>query len=165
MTDGAAPTPVVEVEDLCVHFPIRKGVLQRTVGHVRAVDGISFSIPEGTTLALVGESGCGKTTTGRCVLHLIEPTSGSVRFEGRDLAGIPRAEMRALRRRIQQEGRQLDVEDRRPQGLPALEEQGLESLGIAPEPGPTAPRGEQGPEPLEHDLLGQRLGRPERLDA
>ena len=86
--DPSITPPVVEVEDLVMHFPIKKGLLQRTVGHVRAVDGISFSVPRGTTTALVGESGCGKTTTGRCVLHLLEPTSGTVRFEGRDLAEL-----------------------------------------------------------------------------
>lgn len=93
--------PVIEVEDLVMHFPIKKGLLQRTVGHVRAVDGLSFSIEKGTTLALVGESGCGKTTTGRCVLRLLEPTAGSVRFEGQDLADVGAAELRSLRRRMQ----------------------------------------------------------------
>jgi oligopeptide/dipeptide ABC transporter ATP-binding protein len=95
------PPPVVEVSDLTMHFPIRKGLLQRTVGHVRAVDGLSFSVARGTTLALVGESGCGKTTTGRCVLRLLEPTAGTIRFQGRDLAGLRTSELRRLRRRMQ----------------------------------------------------------------
>ena len=68
--------PLIEVTDLKKHFPIRKGLLRRTSGQVLAVDGISFSINEGETLGLVGESGCGKTTVGRTVLRLIEPTSG-----------------------------------------------------------------------------------------
>lgn len=92
---------VVEVEDLVMHFPIKKGLLQRTVGHVRAIDGLSFAIERGTTLALVGESGCGKTTTGRCVLRLLEPTGGTVRFEGQDLSTIAAGDLRNLRRRMQ----------------------------------------------------------------
>ena len=97
---GAEP-PVIEVENLVMHFPIKKGLLQRTVGQVRAVDGLSFTIERGTTLALVGESGCGKTTTGRCVLHLLEPTGGTVRFEGTDLAEVSDSDLRGLRRRMQ----------------------------------------------------------------
>ena len=77
MTDNA---PVLEVRDLKKHFPIKKGLLRRTVGHVYAVDGITFTINQGETLGLVGESGCGKTTAGRAVLRLIEPTAGQVRF-------------------------------------------------------------------------------------
>ena len=95
------PAVVLEVEDLAKHFPITKGLLQRTVGHVRAVDGISFAIERGTTLALVGESGCGKTTTGRLVLRLLEPTAGTVRFDGRDLVTLSKSELRGLRRRMQ----------------------------------------------------------------
>ncbi|MEQ1871227.1 MAG: ABC transporter ATP-binding protein [Vicinamibacterales bacterium] len=93
--------PLLEVTDLKKYFPIRKGFLQRTVGHVRAVDGVSFSVARGEILGLVGESGCGKTTTGRCILRLIEPTSGSVRFEGREVVGLPRGRMRELRREMQ----------------------------------------------------------------
>jgi oligopeptide/dipeptide ABC transporter ATP-binding protein len=92
---------LIEVRGLAKHFPIHRGILNRTVGHVRAVDGISFDLKRGTTVSLVGESGCGKTTTGRLVLRLLEPTSGSVRFEGRDLAEVPRAELRSLRQRLQ----------------------------------------------------------------
>jgi oligopeptide/dipeptide ABC transporter ATP-binding protein len=79
---------LLSVRDLTKHFPIRKGLFSRTVGQVRAVDGVSFDLFPGETLGLVGESGCGKTTTGRCVLRLVEPTSGAVRFEGRDVLGM-----------------------------------------------------------------------------
>ncbi|MEZ5229066.1 MAG: ABC transporter ATP-binding protein [Acidimicrobiales bacterium] len=94
-------TPLLEVRDLQKHFPIHKGLLQRTVGHVRAVDGVSFDIARGSTLALVGESGCGKTTTGRVILRLIEATGGNVRFDGTDLASLDKHQLRELRKRIQ----------------------------------------------------------------
>ena len=79
---------LVNVENLVKHYPIRKGVVPRTVGLVRAVDGISFSIARGQTLGLVGESGCGKTTVGRTILRLIEPTSGQVTFDGHDVFSL-----------------------------------------------------------------------------
>jgi oligopeptide/dipeptide ABC transporter ATP-binding protein len=94
-------TPVLEVKDLKKHFPVRKGLLRRTVGQVYAVDGISFSINEGETLGLVGESGCGKTTAGRAVMRLIEPTSGSVKVEGHEIIGLSKSEMRPYRREMQ----------------------------------------------------------------
>ncbi|MEZ5065527.1 MAG: ABC transporter ATP-binding protein [bacterium] len=103
--EGNASRPPAEdalvVEDLKVHFPIRKGILQRVVGHVKAVDGISFRVPTGSTLGLVGESGCGKTTTGRAILRLVEPTGGRVTFAGRDLATVKGEELRRLRKEIQ----------------------------------------------------------------
>ena len=74
---------ILEVTDLKKHFPIKKGLFSRTVGHVHAVDGVSFSVRQGEVLGLVGESGCGKTTTGRCILRLMEPTSGSVNSTAR----------------------------------------------------------------------------------
>jgi len=93
--------PLLEVVDLKKHFPIRGGVLQRVVDHVHAVDGVSFELAAGETLGLVGESGCGKSTTGRCVLRLIEPTAGQVRFEGRDVTAMPREALRRLARDMQ----------------------------------------------------------------
>jgi len=89
------------VQNLVKHFPIRQGVFARTTGVVRAVDDISFRIARGQTLSLVGESGSGKTTAARCVLRLIEPTSGSVRFEGTEVTELGRRDLRALRKRVQ----------------------------------------------------------------
>jgi oligopeptide/dipeptide ABC transporter ATP-binding protein len=93
--------PALEVKDLKKHFPIRKGVLRRTVGHVYAVDGVSFSINQGETLGLVGESGCGKSTVGRLILRLIEPTAGSVEIEGHDITRLGKRELRPYRRQMQ----------------------------------------------------------------
>jgi len=90
------------VSDLTKHFPVKKGALvTRSVDAVKAVDGVSFEIPEGKTLGLVGESGSGKSTTGYCVLQLIKPTSGSVRFMGKELTELPRGDVRKLRREMQ----------------------------------------------------------------
>jgi ABC-type oligopeptide transport system ATPase subunit len=93
--------PLLAVRDLHVHFPIRGGILQRVMGEVRAVDGVSLEIARGETLGLVGESGCGKTTVGRAVLRLIAATSGSVLFEGTDVLGAAREGLRLLRRKMQ----------------------------------------------------------------
>ena len=97
MTDA----PLLEVRQLVKEFHVRTGLLGGTTGVVRAVDGVSFTIRRGETLGLVGESGCGKTTTGRCILQLERPTSGAILFEGRDLTALDETALRAFRRRIQ----------------------------------------------------------------
>lgn len=98
--------PLLEVKDLKMHFPIRRGFLRQTVGHVKAVDGVSFSIPKGATFGLVGESGCGKSTTGRCVIRLLDPTAGEIVYHGHGSAPVQidrlsAQEMRPLRRQMQ----------------------------------------------------------------
>jgi len=94
--------PLLEVTDLVKHFPVKRGLLiDRTVDQIRAVDGVSLTVRTGETLGLVGESGSGKSTLGRTVLQLVKPTSGSVRFEGREIAGLSRRAMRPLRRELQ----------------------------------------------------------------
>ncbi|MCX7930097.1 MAG: ABC transporter ATP-binding protein [Chlorobi bacterium] len=92
---------LLEVEDLAVHFPIRTGLFSRVSGWVKAVDGVSFSVRRGETLGLVGESGCGKTTTGRAVLRLIEPTAGRVVFDGHSVLSLSKSELTSLRRHMQ----------------------------------------------------------------
>jgi ABC-type oligopeptide transport system ATPase subunit len=92
---------ILKVDDLHVHFPVRRGLLQRVVDHRRAVDGVSFEIKPGETLGLVGESGCGKTTVGRAILRLIPATSGRVTFNGTDVFGVGAVQMRSLRRQMQ----------------------------------------------------------------
>src|SRR4051794_41330682 len=99
-TNGAGP--LVQIENLKVYFPIKSGlVLDRHVGDIRAVDGVSLTIKRGETLGLVGESGCGKSTVGRAILRLYEPTGGRILFEGRDISSLGEAELRPLRRRMQ----------------------------------------------------------------
>jgi oligopeptide/dipeptide ABC transporter ATP-binding protein len=92
---------LLRIDDLVKHFPIKAGILKRTVGQVRAVDGVSLGIKSGETLGVVGESGCGKTTLGRTIMKLLEPTSGTIVFDGRDITGLKRKQMRAIRRDIQ----------------------------------------------------------------
>jgi len=98
---AAAGDPILEVRNLVMHFEVAGGLFQGGAGLVRAVDGVSFSIRRGETLGLVGESGCGKTTTGRCILQLERPTSGEIIFEGRDLTRLDGDELRRVRQRIQ----------------------------------------------------------------
>jgi len=93
--------PLLMVRDLTKYFPVKRGVLARVVGHVKAVDGVSFGISRGETLGLVGESGSGKTTVGRCILRLIEPTSGTVTFEDTNILSLGSSDMRRMRRNMQ----------------------------------------------------------------
>ena len=99
---GAGGDELLRVEDLTVHFPIREGlVIRRDVGVVKAVDGVTFALRRGETFGIVGESGCGKSTTGRAIIRLYEPTAGRVMFEGTDITSLKRSEMTSVRRRMQ----------------------------------------------------------------
>jgi oligopeptide/dipeptide ABC transporter, ATP-binding protein, C-terminal domain len=101
VADHDPVAPLVQVRDLVKHFPIKGGVLQRTIGQVQAVDGVNFDIRRGETLGLVGESGCGKTTVGRLLLRLLEPTAGSIRFDGVELTTLRGGALKPYRRRMQ----------------------------------------------------------------
>jgi oligopeptide/dipeptide ABC transporter ATP-binding protein len=103
-TDSVEPTPapLLDVRDLKMHFPVKStGLIRRTIGHVQAVDGVSFQVPAGGSLGLVGESGCGKSTTGRLITRLYKPTDGVIEFEGRDIAQLRTGSLKPLRRDIQ----------------------------------------------------------------
>src|SRR5207249_3835935 len=93
--------PLLRVKDLVKQFPVKRVLLSGEVEHVHAVDGVSFDISVGETLGLVGESGCGKSTTGRCILRLIEPTSGEIWFDGENVTALSGGALRALRRDMQ----------------------------------------------------------------
>src|SRR5881394_3410452 len=101
MSERNGGDPLVEVRSLKKYFPIRKGLLQREVGRVHAVDDVTFAVREGETLGLVGESGCGKSTLGRTVVRLLEPTAGKVRFQGHEIGSLGVRSMRPLRREMQ----------------------------------------------------------------
>jgi peptide/nickel transport system ATP-binding protein/oligopeptide transport system ATP-binding protein len=101
MSANGEGTPLIEVRDLVKHFPVRGGVLQRTVAAVKAVDGVNLTIRRGETLGLVGESGCGKTTVGRLILRLIDATSGTIHFDGTDISRLKGSALRPFRRRMQ----------------------------------------------------------------
>src|SRR3990170_1441116 len=92
---------LLHVDDLKMHFPIMRGVFRHQVGAVKAVDGVTFDVRRGETLGLVGESGCGKSTTGRVILQLYQPTSGAVYFDGVDLVTLSSKELRGMRRKMQ----------------------------------------------------------------
>ena len=92
---------MLEVNDLKMYFPVKRGVLRRTAGYVKAIDGVTFSIDKGETLGLVGESGCGKTTVGKCVVRLLRPTAGKITFENNDISGLSQMELREYRKRTQ----------------------------------------------------------------
>ena len=106
-TAAAASAPaqedvLLDVRDLKMHFPVTSGILfQRAVAQIKAVDGVTFTVRRGETLGLVGESGCGKTTTGRCILRLYKPTAGEILFDGTDVAQARTGQMRAMRRQMQ----------------------------------------------------------------
>jgi oligopeptide/dipeptide ABC transporter ATP-binding protein len=101
INNGTERKDLVQVNNLVTYFPVRSGILQRTVAWVQAVDNVSFTICQGETLGLVGESGCGKTTVGRSILRLVEPTSGSVIFDGNNVIALQRKELKKLRREMQ----------------------------------------------------------------
>jgi peptide/nickel transport system ATP-binding protein/oligopeptide transport system ATP-binding protein len=145
---------ILEIEDLVKHFPIKSGLLRKTVGHVHAVDGVTLSLKAGETLGIVGESGCGKTTLGRTIIRLTDPTAGSIKFKGVDITGYSRSQMREIRREMQivfqdpyaslnprMTVREIVAEPLRVHGL--YKERGgrkriselLETVGLAPEHG------------------------------
>jgi oligopeptide transport system ATP-binding protein len=102
MSVTSSAPPLLDVRGLHMHFPVTEGIVaRRKIGEVKAVDGIDFTMQRGETLGLVGESGCGKTTTGRCILRLERPTGGSIFYDGTDIAALEQSELRGLRRRIQ----------------------------------------------------------------
>lgn len=123
---------LIRVERLKKYFPVRAGLFQRTVNYIRAVDDVSFSIYEGETLGLVGESGCGKTTVGKAMLRLIEPTSGSVTFEGREILNLNGREMKEIRREMQIifQDPYSSLDPRTPVGESVMEGLNIHEIGV-----------------------------------
>jgi peptide/nickel transport system ATP-binding protein len=126
-----AQTPLLKVDALRVHFPIRRGILQKTVAQLKAVDGVSLALARGKTLALVGESGCGKTTVGKAILQLIAPTGGSVQLDGRELTGLSRHALRPLRQRMQMIFQDPFASLNPRLAVGALIAEGMQALGLA----------------------------------
>lgn len=122
--------PLLSVRDLRTWFPIREGLLRRVTGNVRAVDGVSFDLERGKTLALVGESGCGKTTVGRSILRLVQPSAGQVLFEGKDLLPLSEHELRPYRRHLQMVFQDPMTSLNPRMRIQAIIEEGLRSFGL-----------------------------------
>src|SRR5690606_36763047 len=135
--------PRLAVRDLQVYFPVRKGIFRRTVGQVRAVDGVSLELRPGHTLALVGESGCGKTTVGKAIQQLIPPTAGEVRFDGRDMVGLGAAALApmctAMQMVLQDPFASLNPRTR----IGEFIEEGMLALGVGGDAGELARRVDQ----------------------
>ncbi|MCH2109946.1 MAG: ATP-binding cassette domain-containing protein [Polyangiaceae bacterium] len=132
---SAPTTPLLRVRDLKTYFPIRRGLLRRQVGAVRAVDGLSFDLSAGQTLALVGESGCGKTTVGRSVLRLVEPTAGSIQLEGQELLQLSEKELQPLRQKVQMVFQDPMTSLNPRMRVRQILSEGLKSFGICKNPG------------------------------
>ncbi len=136
--EGASPrqsgATVLEVRGLAVHFPVRKGLLRRVVGHVRAVDGVDLSLAAGRTLALVGESGCGKTTVGKALLQLVPPTAGSVQLDGVDIVGQGGDTLRGMRRAVQMVFQDPFASLNPRMRVGEIIEEGMASLGVELDP-------------------------------
>ena len=157
----AAHDTLLQVTDLKVHFPIRKGIFKRVAGHVKAVDGVSFSISAGKTLALVGESGCGKTTIGKSLLQLIQPTAGSVRFKDQELVALRRSQLLPIRAQFQ-----IIFQDPYASLNPRMRiieilQEGMDALNIgAPDHSDSKPLASAHTREQEIDALLQRVGLP-----
>ncbi|OLT28133.1 dipeptide/oligopeptide/nickel ABC transporter ATP-binding protein [Nocardiopsis sp. CNR-923] len=156
---------LLRIEDLKVHFPIRQGVvIDRTIGHVRAVDGVSLAVERGQTYGLVGESGCGKTTLGRAVLRLTDITGGAVWFDGRDLAGLDARSMRRERRRLQMVFQDPLGSLNPRQNVGSILMEGLRTHGIGgPDRGGEAPRGREHRTLVLHEQRGRVVQALERV--